>query len=115
MADVRRNEPRGPSTATILKIALTIVGVALAVLLIYALRRPLTFVFIAGFLSIALARPVAMLERRMRRGFAIAVVYLGLLAIPIALGALLAPPIVRSVADFADNVPAYVSDLEDFV
>jgi len=115
MVEVRTNEPRGPSAAVVLRICLVVVGTALAVLLVYALRKPLTLIFVAGFLAIALARPVAFFERRMRRGLAIASVYVMLLGIPILLGALLIPPIVRSVADFAQNVPGYVNDVQDFV
>src|SRR5215813_7157178 len=94
----------------VLEIVLVVLAVALAVLLIYELRKPLTLVFISGFLAIALARPVKFFERRMRRGFAITSVYLLLIGIPILLGALLIPPIVRSVSDFANNVPSYVDD-----
>ena len=49
----------------------------LALYLIYLLRRPLTWIFIAGFIAIALSGPVNFLQRRMRRGFAVALVYLG--------------------------------------
>src|SRR5947208_4237859 len=115
VVEVRRNPPREITAATVLRIVLVVLATALAVLLIYELRRPLTYLFVAGFLSIALARPVAFFERRMRRGFAIAVVYLLLIGIPVGLGALLIPPIVRSVADFANNVPHYVDDAKNFV
>jgi predicted PurR-regulated permease PerM len=115
VVELRRNPPREITAAAVLRIVLVVLATALAVLLIYELRRPLTYLFVAGFLSIALARPVAFFERRMRRGFAIAVVYLLLIGIPVGLGALLIPPIVRSVADFANNVPHYVDDAKNFV
>src|SRR3954469_25049682 len=115
MVEVRTNQPRGPSAAVVFRIVAVVVVSAMAVLLVYALRKPLTLIFVAGFLAIGLARPVAFFERRMRRGLAIAAVYLMLIGIPILLGALLIPPIVRSVADFAHNVPGYVDDLERFV
>ena len=59
MVEVRRNPPREITAATVLRIVLVVLATALAVLLIYELRRPLTYLFVAGFLSIALARPVA--------------------------------------------------------
>ena len=62
--------------------SLIVVAVVLALYLIYLLRRPLTWIFIAGFLAIALSGPVNFLQRRMRRGFAIALVYLGLILFP---------------------------------
>ena len=55
---------------------------------------------------VALSPPVNVLARRMRRGFAITIVYLGLLAIPIALIALIVPPLITEANKFADNVPA---------
>ena len=66
-----------------------VITVVLTLYLIYLLRRPLTWIFIAGFLAIALSGPVNLLQRRMRRGFAIAIVYIALILIPFVLGALL--------------------------
>ena len=43
--------------------------------------------------------------RHMRRGFAIALVYLGLLAVPFALIALIVPPLITEGNNFAENVP----------
>ena len=47
-----------------------------------------------AFLAIALSGPVNVLSRKMRRGFAITLVYLGLLLIPFVLAALIVPPLV---------------------
>jgi predicted PurR-regulated permease PerM len=113
--EVRHNPPPAVSAGSVLRICLVVLGLAIAVLLVYELRRPLTYLFVAIFLAIALARPVAFFERRMRRGFAIAVVYLMLVGFPVLLAALLIPPIVNSVTDFAGNVPHYVNDVQDFV
>jgi predicted PurR-regulated permease PerM len=116
VVEVRRNQPQGPQVSAVVRTCLIVLAVALAVLLVYALRKPLTYLFIAIFLAIALARPVAFFERRLhRRGLAIAVVYLMLIGFPVLLGSLLIPPIVTSVSDFAGNVPHYVNDIQDFV
>ena len=56
-----------------------------------------------------------MLEGRSgRRGLAIATVYLGLILIPIAIGAVLVPPIVTEAQNLADKVPEYAQDLREF-
>ncbi len=55
------------------------------------------------------------LDRYMKRGFAIAVVYLGMLALPVALGALIVPPLVEEGNNLADNAPQYARDVTDFV
>jgi predicted PurR-regulated permease PerM len=115
VVEVTRNGRRGPSAADVARIVLVAVAVVLCLALIYALRQPLTWLFIALFLAVALAPPVAFFARRMRRGFAITVVYLLLIGIPALLGSLLIPPIVRSIADFAENVPEYAADLRQFV
>ena len=115
VAELRREARIRIPPSVVLEVVLVVVAVGIALLLVYQLRKPLTWVFIATFLAIALARPVAFFERRMRRGLAIAMVYLLLVGIPVALGALLIPPIVRSISDFANNVPHYVRDLQDFV
>ena len=94
---------------------MVVVGVVLALYLMYLLRQPIGWVLIAGFLALALAAPVNILSRRMRRGFAILLVYLGLLAIPILLALIIVPPIVTQVDDLARDVPTYAADLREFV
>ena len=94
---------------------LVVVGVVLALYLMYLLRQPIGWVLISGFLALALAAPVNFLTERMRRGFAISIVYLGLLAIPILLALIIVPPIVTQVDDLARDVPTYAADLREFV
>jgi predicted PurR-regulated permease PerM len=103
------------TTRAVLRVMIVVVTVVLTLYLIYLLRRPLTWIFIAGFLAIALSGPVNLLHRRMRRGFAIAIVYITLILVPIALGALLIPPIVEQLNNLIKNLPNYVADLQDFV
>ncbi len=103
------------SARAVLRIVLVILAVALALWLIYLLRKPLTWIFIAGFIAIALSGPVNYLERRMRRGFAIALVYIGLILIPVLIAASLVPPIVEQLNNLINNLPSYVNDLRDFV
>ena len=88
---------------------LVVAGVVLVLYVIWLLRRPISWLIIAAFLAIALAGPVNFFQRYMKRGLAIALVYLGLLAIPIGLGAVLLPPIVNQVSDVATNAPSYVT------
>ena len=69
----------------------------LALYLVYLLRRPITWIFIAGFIAIALSGPVAFLQRRMRRGAAVGLVYLGLILVPVLILSALIPPIVLRI------------------
>jgi predicted PurR-regulated permease PerM len=100
---------------TVLRTVLIVVAVALTLYLIFLLRRPLTWIFIAGFLAIALSGPVNLLERFVKRGFAVALVYVGLIVVPLGLIGLLIPPIVTQANRLVDNLPGYARDVSDFV
>jgi predicted PurR-regulated permease PerM len=94
---------------------LIVVAVVLTLWLMYLLRQPLTWIFIAGFLAIAVSGPVSVLSRRMRRGFAVAIVYLVLILTPFALIALLVPPIVTQANNLVQNLPEYADEVTRFV
>ncbi|MGI8659471.1 MAG: AI-2E family transporter [Thermoleophilaceae bacterium] len=102
-------------TRTVLRTVLIVVAVAVTLYLLYLLRRPIGWLFIATFLAVALSGPVNLLHRRLKRGFAITLVYLGLLAVPVILGALLVPPLVTEANDLAENAPEYARDVAAFV
>jgi predicted PurR-regulated permease PerM len=100
---------------TVLRTVLIIVAVVLILYLIYLLRHPIGLLLIATFIAVALSGPVNYLDRYMRRGFAITLVYIGLLLIPIGLGALVIPPVVTQVESFANNAPKYATDVRDYI
>jgi predicted PurR-regulated permease PerM len=100
---------------TVVKIVLIVVAVILCLYLVYLLRRPITWLFIAGFIALALSPPVNALNRHMKRGFAIGLVYLSLLGVIVALTALLVPPVVDEATKLGDNAPSYVQDVRDYV
>ena len=105
----------GPSARVIFRVVAIIVLVVIALYLIFLLRKPLTWIFIAGFLAIALSGPVNFLARKMKRGLAIAIVYVGLILFPVLIGAILLPPVVEQLNNLIQNLPAYAADLQDFV
>jgi predicted PurR-regulated permease PerM len=104
-----------PSTRVILRTVLIIVSVVLILYVIYLVRRPLSWLVIATFLAVAMSGPVNLLQRRMKRGLAIAVAYATLILIPIGVGAALVPPLVNQAEDLAGNAPQYAQDVTDFV
>jgi predicted PurR-regulated permease PerM len=108
-----RNIPTYP-LQTIVRSMLAAVCVAFALYLVFLLRKPISWVLIAIFLAVALAGPVNRLHRHMRRGFAIALVYLGLLAVPIGIAALVVPPLVTQVNNLVQNLPDYANDAQKF-
>src|SRR5829696_9769391 len=104
------------SARVVLRSVLIVLLVIFSLWLIYLLRQPLTWIFIAGFLAIALSGPVNWLHRRTgRRGISIALVYLALILLPVLLAAILVPPIVEQLNNLINNLPAYARDLQDFV
>jgi predicted PurR-regulated permease PerM len=108
--------PGGISARVVLRTVLVVLVVVLALWLIYLLRQPLTWIFIAGFLAIALSGPVNWMHRRTgRRGLSIALVYLALILVPVLLAAILVPPIVEQLNNLINNLPVYVTDLQDFI
>jgi predicted PurR-regulated permease PerM len=103
------------SVRNIVRIVLVIVGVAIVLYLLWQLRKPISWVLISIFLAVALSPPVNRLSQHMRRGFAIAIVYVGLLLVPLALIALIVPPFVTEGNRFAENLPQYSRDVTEFV
>jgi len=103
------------SVRNIVRIVLVIVGVAVTLYLLWLLRKPISWLLISVFLAVALSPPVNYLARSMKRGFAIAIVYFGLLLVPILLIALIVPPLITEANNFADNVPQYADDVTEFV
>ena len=104
-----------PSPRALAVTVLTAVLVVLALYLVYLLRKPIGWLLIATFLAIALSGPVNFLSRRMKRGFAIALVYLGLMLVPVGIGAIVVPPIIHGGHALAANAPEYAPDVTDVV
>jgi predicted PurR-regulated permease PerM len=103
------------TTRFVLRVVLIVVAAALALYVIYLLRKPLSWLVIAAFIAIAVSGPVNILSQHMKRGFAIAIVYLILVLIPIGVGALLIPSMVGQAEDLAANAPEYAQDVTNFV
>ena len=91
-------------------------GAGFAYLLYQALvsaRSVLVLVIVAAFLAIGLNPIVSRLERAgMRRGAAVAIVFVGLLGFFALFGYAVLPPVINQVSNFVDAVPNYVKDLQ---
>ena len=107
--------PQSLSVRSVLRVVMTVVAVVLTLWLMFLLRQPLTWIFIAAFLAVALSGPVNFLSRHMRRGFAVAIVYLLLILAPFVLIGLLVPPIVTQANNLVQNLPEYAQQLTEFV
>jgi predicted PurR-regulated permease PerM len=105
----------GSRSATIIAITARVVAVVVVAViglyLVYLLRQPLGWLILAGFIAVAVSGPVRLLERWLRRGLAITVVYLGVILIPVLIAGVLVPPIVDQANNLATNAPQYARDL----
>jgi predicted PurR-regulated permease PerM len=100
-----------PSVRAVLRVVVTVVLSVLALYLLYLVREPLSWLLIAIFVAVATSGPVNLLSRRLPRGAAIAIVYLGVVVAPILIGAILIPPAVEQGVKLAKDLPGYVEDL----
>jgi predicted PurR-regulated permease PerM len=113
MATGRRGRGDGDSTwarakPLFLAALLTIAAIA-GLRLLVELRSLLILLFVSLVLAAAMSRPAATLERRgVPRGIAVAVVQLGALAVLLAVGYIVLPPLLDELAGFAKRVPKYV-------
>ena len=102
-------------TRSAVRAVAVLLGAVAGVYIVYLLRTPLSWLFIAGFIAIAVSGPVNVLSRKMKRGFAIMIVYIGIMLVPLGLLALLVPPIVDQVNTLVDDAPQYSQDITEFV
>ena len=100
---------------TIVRAVLVVVGVIFVLFAVWLLRTPLTWLFIASLLAVALSGPVGYFNRWMPRGLAILVVYIFLLLVPIGLVTVAIPPTVEQGAEFAKKFPEYTRNIEQYV
>jgi predicted PurR-regulated permease PerM len=91
-------------------------GVGLAYLLYQAVvsaRSVLVLVIVSAFLAIGLNPTVTRLQRTgMRRGAAVGIVFLAVIAFFVAVGYAVVPPVVTQVTNFVEALPSYLSDLQ---
>jgi predicted PurR-regulated permease PerM len=104
--------PNAWTTRQIARVFITIAALAGLLYTLYRVRSVLELVLVAGFLAIALGPPVEFLvQRRVKRGLAILLVYLGIVAAIFGVGLLIIPPVVDQVNGLSKDIPGYVQDL----
>jgi predicted PurR-regulated permease PerM len=92
---------------------ITVVASATALYLLYLVRQPISYILLALFIAVATSPLVGGLSRRMRKGYAIAIVYTGILVLPIVIVWVLIAPLLRSAAHLVNNLPEWVQKIED--
>jgi len=80
---------------------------------IVASQGVLVLVIVSAFLAIGLNPMVTRLESTgMKRGAAVGIVFLGLMAFFVAFGLAVLPPVITQVANFVEALPGYIRDLQ---
>jgi predicted PurR-regulated permease PerM len=102
----------GPSTASVIRVTLTVVGVLLLVYAAFLIRQILVLVVVAMFLAIGLDPLVQGLRRvRLSRGLAVMVVFVGAIVFVGGFVASVTPPLVRQTQRLAQEIPDFVDRL----
>src|SRR3569833_294175 len=91
----------------LLHTAVIIVGGLVGAYLVYRLRELVVMLLVAGVLAFILDPLIMRLSRRMKRPWAIALVFLGLVAVGGAVGTLLIPRVVTQARGFIQEIPTY--------
>jgi predicted PurR-regulated permease PerM len=100
---------------TILAILGIVLAVAIVLQVIWLARQVITWIIISLFLALALNPAVDFLQRHglRRRGFAVAVAYLGALAGIAGISLLFIPTLVDEANSFARALPDYIEDITE--
>jgi len=102
---------QGPSTRTIARVFLTVVGLGVALYLLWRVRTVIGLLLISGFLAVALGPAVESAQGlKLPRGPAILLVFFALLLAMFVVGGLVVPPIVDQVENFVEDVPSYIAE-----
>lgn len=86
-----------------------------ALLLAMRIPRTVTIFAIAAFIALGVHPTVARLERYMRRGFAIAIVFAGLLGALVLVAVLVIPATIEQVQILSGHLPEYIATTQNFV
>jgi predicted PurR-regulated permease PerM len=101
-----------PSARGVLRVVTIVVLSALALYLLYLLRRPITWIVLAGFVAVCASGPINFLSRRVPRAAAIGLVFAGSILAPLIMGLILVPPVVRQGVKLVNDLPGYVRELQ---
>jgi predicted PurR-regulated permease PerM len=104
----------GPSSATVARITLVVVGVLVLLYGVYLVRQIAVLVIVALFLAIGLDPLVRALMRfRFPRGLAVATVFVLAVLVIVGFVASITPPLIRQTQRLAVTVPELARDLSE--
>jgi predicted PurR-regulated permease PerM len=106
--------PEKPSSATVARITLVVVGVLVLLYGVYLIRNILVLVLVALFIAIALDPLVrALIRWKFKRGLAVGTVFFLAVLVVVGFFASITPPLVRQTQRLAVEVPRLAENLSD--
>jgi predicted PurR-regulated permease PerM len=112
MADPESRPLRLPPMSHYALATVTIVAVLAVIRGAFEVRNILILALVAAVLAVGLDPPVRRLERLgIKRGWAVAIIFLASIAFLLLFAALIVPPLVREVRQLAANIPDYITRL----
>ncbi|MBD0348078.1 MAG: AI-2E family transporter [Thermoleophilia bacterium] len=100
---------------TVLSVVAIVISVAVVLQLVWLAREVIAWILISLFFALALNPSVEFLMRRgiARRGYAVAITYVGALLLIAAIGALFIPTLIDEIDGFREALPGYVEDVTE--
>ncbi|MEX1046535.1 MAG: AI-2E family transporter [Actinomycetota bacterium] len=115
MAEKAEGDSRWPSMGYLAKATIT-VGLAIALLLAaFEASGILVLLIIAIVFAVGLDPAVQILQKRfhVKRGTAVGIIFVGATSFVLLFIWLVVPPLIGQVTELADDIPAYVADLQE--
>ena len=89
-------------------------AVVVGLYILYLIRNVIGLLLIAAFFALAIAGPVAWLEkRRVPRWASILLVYAGIGTAIVGVGMLIVPPLVDGINELSEDIPGFIEDLRE--
>ena len=107
--------PAWANPSVVARVVLIVLAVLAAVGVLYLLRQPLGWLFLATFLAVAVSGPVAWFSKYMPRGLAIAVTYLLLFLVPVGIMLAIIPAAVHGIDGLIEEAPNFAADAQRYV
>src|SRR5438105_7592527 len=89
----------------LLAVTLAVIAALLGIALLVRLRELVVIILLGAALAFILDRPIQRLQKRIPRGLAIVVIYLGAVVAITAIGALVVPRLVAQAINLKNDIP----------
>lgn len=103
------------SNRTVLRVIFIVLATVMSIRFVLNIAHPLTLIFVSFFLALALNPVVTFISTKLhikKRGLAVGIAYLSVVAILVTLIAIIVPPLFGQTRQFIDTVPDTLTNLD---